>query len=85
MKTASLFARLFIWILVPAAIWAVFVLWGSPHLVLSYRFHDNGDRWNPLAERHYTQCTYYGALGAITVLAERGSCPWVRFFRAGDL
>ena len=78
MKLASLFA----WILVPAALWAVFVLWGSPHLALSYRFLDNGDRWNPLATRYYVDCTYYGALGAITVPADLGTCPWVRFFAA---
>ncbi|MEM7746194.1 MAG: hypothetical protein AAF409_21070 [Pseudomonadota bacterium] len=78
MKTASLF----MWVLVPAALWAVLVIWGSPHIVLSYRFLDNGDRYNPLAERHYTECTYFGALGALPVPAEHGTCPWIRFFKA---
>ncbi|MGD1926644.1 MAG: hypothetical protein ACFB03_21050 [Paracoccaceae bacterium] len=82
MTTASLFARMFMWVLIPAALWAAFVIWGSPHIVLSYRFHDNGNRYAPLAERYYTECTYYGALGAITMPAELGSCAWVRFFKA---
>lgn len=78
-------ASLFVWILVPAAIWAVFVIWGSPHIALSWRFLDNGDRWNPRAQRDYIDCTYYGALGAITKSAEQGTCPWIRSIRAGDL
>ncbi|MEM9061755.1 MAG: hypothetical protein AAGD13_14940 [Pseudomonadota bacterium] len=76
------FASLFSWVLVPAALWAIFVIWGSPHIVLSYRFLDNGDRYNPLAKRHYTECTYFGALGALPVPAEHGTRPWIRFFKA---
>ena len=75
---------LFGWLVAPAAIWAILVLWGSPHIALTYRFLDNGDRYNPRAERIYIDCTYYGYLGAITFPAKFGSCPWIRFIKADD-
>lgn len=76
------YAALLLWTLVPLALWIVVMVWGTPHVTLTYRFYDNGDRWNPRAERIYVNCTYYGYAGAITVPAENGWCPWIRFFRA---
>ncbi|MEM9098686.1 MAG: hypothetical protein AAGC79_09190 [Pseudomonadota bacterium] len=75
------YATLFLWVLVPLGIWLVIALWGTPHIALTWRFYDNGDRFNPRAERHYIDCTYYGYLGAITIPAERGSCPRIRFLK----
>ena len=74
-------AALFLWLLVPLGLWAAVTLWGTPHVAWSYRFHDNGDRWNPRAERHYIDCTYLGWTGARHVWAENGRCPWIRFFQ----
>ena len=59
-------ASLFLWLLVPISLWAVITLWGTPHIVTSYRFHDNGDRWNPRAHRVYIDCTYWGWTGRAT-------------------
>ncbi|MEL7444328.1 MAG: hypothetical protein AAGK02_00770 [Pseudomonadota bacterium] len=75
------FASLFAWVLVPLAVWAVIEIWGTPHMASSYRFHDNGDRWNPSSPRTYIDCTYIGWTGARLVLAENGRCPWIRFFQ----
>lgn len=76
------YAGLFLWVLVPFGLWLAVSIWGTPHLVTSYRFHDNGARWNPQVHRVYIDCTYWGALGTVTVLAEQGRCPWIRFFKA---
>lgn len=76
-------AALFLWVLVPISLTTIILLWGTPHVVGTYRFHDNGDRYNPRADRRYIDCTYYGRVGVITVPAIDAQCPWVRFFKAG--
>ncbi|MGC3939942.1 hypothetical protein ACOTTU_19220 [Roseobacter sp. EG26] len=75
-------AALFLWILVPVALWVGYATYGTPHVVGHYRFHDNGDIYNPHAARRYIDCTYYGWAGVITVPAKNEHCPWIRFFRA---
>ena len=77
------YAALFLWVLVPLGLWLAVTLWGTPHMLTTYRFHDNGDRWNPRAQRVHIDCTYWGYVGRITVPAEQGRCSWVRFFKAG--
>ena len=76
------YLAIFLWALVPLGLWIAVMVWGTPHIALAYRFLDNGDRWNPRAERYYVDCTYYGLAGTFTVDAEHGSCPWIRFFHA---
>ncbi len=75
-------AALFLWIAVPLGLWATYSIWGTPHIALTYRFHDNGNRYDPLAKRHYIDCTYYGYAGQFTAYAENGTCSWIRFFKA---
>ena len=75
-------AALFLWIAIPVSLWAIYVIWGTPHVTLTYRFYDNGARYDPLAHRHYIDCTYYGIAGTFTIDADDGTCPWVRFFKA---
>jgi len=70
----------FAWLLVPLGLWLTVTLFGLPHLVLSYRFYDNGDVYNPRAARTYISCDYLGWHGWRTVVARNGQCPWVRFF-----
>lgn len=78
------YAALFIWVLVPLGLWAVAILFGTPHIVGSYSFYDNGDPHNPRAPRRYIACTYHGMVGKITVPARDERCPWVRFFKEGS-
>lgn len=75
-------AAAFLWIIVPLGVWFAIWAWGTPHIVGSYTFYDNGDRYNPLAPRIYTTCTYHGWTGTLRVAAQDGRCPWFRFFRA---
>lgn len=75
------YIALFAWLLVPLALWGSVTFWGTPHLVISYSFLDNGDRYNPVAERHYVSCTYLSWSGQRSVHALDGKCPWLRAFR----
>lgn len=56
------------------------VLDALPHVLWQYTFRDNGDQYNPRAERHYLTCTYVGPHGAFTVQAEFGRCAWLKRF-----
>ncbi len=77
-------AALFLWILIPLAFWWAYATYGTPHIVTSYRFHDNGDIYNPRAHRRYIDCDYLGVHGWKTASAKDARCPWVRFFKAED-
>ncbi len=78
------FVRFFIWVGVLAAILFVWTGAGSPYVIWSYSFRDNGDPNNPFAERYYTSCTCTNFRASITVPAEAGHCGWVRFFSERD-
>ena len=75
------YAAIWLWLIVPAAIFAIYLLFGTPHMIISYSFLDNGRRHDPWAERHYTSCTFLAFSGqTVTVPARNGKCGWVRFF-----
>ena len=77
-------AALFLWLALPIAGYATYQIAGIPHAIWSYRFVDNGDRYNPYVYRHYLDCTYIGwRWHSVTVPAKAGRCPWVRFFHQG--
>ncbi len=81
MMRSMKYLSLFLWLIGAAALYGIYVTYGLPHGIWSYRFLDNGDQYNPLAERHYTSCTFVGPYGAFTVDAENGRCGWVRMFK----
>lgn len=70
------------WLMIPLGLWYGVQTYGTPHLVTSYRFYDNGDRYNPWARRHYIDCSYLGIDGWVTVPARHARCPWVRILKA---
>lgn len=75
------FVALFLWLALPMAGYATYQFYGTPHVIWSYRFLDNGDPHNPFAERVYTSCTYLGwGWETITVPDRHGRCPWLRLF-----
>ncbi len=76
------FAALFLWILVPLGLWLVVAQFGTPHGIVSYRYI--GSAYRPVSERRYTQCSYLGWIGVVTVPATDGRCPWVRLFKEGS-
>jgi len=76
------YAMLMLWVIVPMIAYGIYLTSGAPHLLVSYRYHDNGDVFNPLAARSYTQCSYVGwGLSEITTLPVNGRCPLIRFFK----
>lgn len=74
-------ATLFLWVVVPAAAYVGFALYGQPYVIWSYSFEHNGDPFNPLTERHYLSCTFIGPFGNFTVPADAGRCGWIKFFQ----
>jgi hypothetical protein len=75
------YASLFVWILSPLALYGANTVFGTPHIIQSYTFSTSGSRYDPFADRHYFDCTYWGATGTHTVSARAGKCGWVRFIK----
>lgn len=72
---------LFLWIVFPLAVFAAYAVFGLPHMIWSYSFHDIGSRDGLSVERHYVSCTFVGPYGEFAVPAQSGHCGWVRFFK----
>lgn len=73
----------FIWIIVPFILLDIYHAYGLPHMIWRYSFLDNGDHYNPFADRHYTSCTFIGPYGEFTRNAHQGKCGWFAFFKEG--
>ncbi len=75
-------AALLLWLLLPFAGYLTYLTYGTPHMIWSYKFLDNGDQYNPYIQRHYTSCTYVGwGWNTVTAPAVSARCPWVRLFK----
>ncbi|MEM1410616.1 MAG: hypothetical protein AAGG79_07735 [Pseudomonadota bacterium] len=77
-------AALFLWLVVPLGVWGAVTMWGTAHVIVSYRFFDNGAVYDLQVARRYIDCTYFGWTGTRTVPAIDETCPWVRLFKADD-
>lgn len=78
------YLSLFLWIAGAGLVYGLYVSFGLPHVIWSYTFRDNGDPYNPYAERHYISCTFAGPNGVFKTPARNGRCGWVKFFRVTD-
>ncbi len=81
-----------LWLIVPTAIYLATVIYGLPHLRWSYSWRDisdprlrqEGQGFDPFADRFYLRCTYLGPNGAFTVHhPTHGQCQLIRFFQRG--
>ncbi len=81
MRTPFLRLSYFVWIIVPVALYLVFLAIGLPHFIWSYDWRDNGT-YDPFAYRYYTSCTYIGSYGEFTERFPRdGKCDWFQFHK----
>lgn len=81
MKPRLIRLSYFIWLIIPAAAWGIYALYGLPHMLWSYRWV-GPDSAVYFDERHKTECHFIGPYGAFTVRAHQGSCGWVvRLFK----
>lgn len=69
----------FVWLIVPIGLYAASQVFGKPHMRWTYRYTDFSGY---TADRYYTQCTYLGLDGAITIHPSNGACAFVRLFKA---
>ena len=74
-------ASYFIWLIVPVLLYAVYLHVGLPHMIWSYSWRDDGQGFNPHADRYYQRCTYIGPYGAFTVFPVNGQRDWLLFQR----
>lgn len=72
-----------LWLLFPLSVWGVLTIWGTPHVALSWTFQTSSSRYDPLADRYYLTCTYYGWTGAHRVPAHGSNCPWLLWRKGG--
>lgn len=69
------------WLLVPISLWLAVSVWGTPHVMLSYRYEAAGGQYVPRAQRQHTVCTYWGVTGSVTILPYGARCLWVRLLK----
>lgn len=72
-------ASYLVWLIVPPVVYAVYALYGLPHVIWSYSFHGSGN--GDYSSRYYTRCTFVGPYGGFTVSAHDGECGWISFFK----
>lgn len=71
----------FIWVIVPIALYLVYMAWGSPHIAFNYTWRNDGQGYDPFAKRWYLSCEYIGATGSHQYHPQDGKCPWFRFYK----
>jgi len=81
MKIRFLRANYFIWVVVPVIVYGVYLAFGLPHMVWNYEWRDDGQGYDPFAERWYLRCTFIGPYGEFTIFPNNGECPWLRFYK----
>lgn len=77
----------FLWVIVPAALYAGYATYGLPHVIWKYEWRDDGQGYAPFAPRYYTKCEFVGPYGVfVEHYPADGKCGWVQFHRSkGDV
>ncbi len=74
--------RYFVWIIFPLAAYLAYLTFGLPHFRWSYTWLDQGQGYDPFADRYYTRCTYLGPYGEFTLHhPDNGECRWITFMK----
>ena len=75
--------RFMIWIIVPVALYVAYATFGLPHIRWSYTWLDEGQGFEPLAQRYYTRCSFLGPFGQFDIHhPAQGTCAWIIFRKA---
>lgn len=83
MKIRFLRASYFIWVIILVAVGLIYQTYGLPHMIWSYDFRNNGQGYDPFADRYYTRCTYIGPYGSFTDrFPQNGSCDWFQLHKS---
>lgn len=73
------------WLLVPLALYIAVLVVGLPHVRWSYTWRDDGQGFDPLANRFYTRCSFIGPTGQYTIHhPDNGRCAWIIFRKSSD-
>lgn len=71
--------KYFIWMFVPIFIFIFVQIFGKPHFIWNYQYQLTWDFSEQDYRRHYTQCTFVGEHGEITISSKNGACDWLIF------
>jgi len=80
-KVRLIKAVYFIWLAAPMTFFAIYALYGLPHVIWSYDWRDDGQGFSKIHQRHYTRCTFLGPTGRVTIYPKDGHCGWVLFHK----
>lgn len=81
MRPRLLRKRYFLWLALPAALYGLQSAYGLPHLRVAYTWIDQGQGYDPFADRTYTQCVFIGPFGRFDFFPSDGRCAWIRFYK----
>ena len=81
MRPRLLRKRYFLWLAVPAALYGIQLVFGLPHLRVSYTWIDHGRGYDLSAERYYTHCVFTGPFGRFDFYPPDGACAWLRLYK----
>lgn len=75
--------RFMAWPAVPLALYIAYAAVGLPHIRWSFTWVDEGQGHDPLADRFFLSCTFWGPFGRFTFdHPADGKCAWVIFRKA---
>lgn len=75
--------RFMTWIIVPVVLYLAYATFGLPHIRWSYTWLDEGQGFDPLAQRYYTRCSFRGPFGQFDIHhPAQGKCAWIIFRKA---
>lgn len=78
---------LFWWVPLAAMLFAIYLMWGVPHVLWSWRYIDNDGRYKPFKafteNLTFTSCDYvwFVPSNGVRVRPTNGRCAWFRFER----
>lgn len=83
-QTRFLKPTYFVWLIIPAAMMAIYLAFGLPHVVWSYDWLDNGRGYGgDFSQRYYSRCTYFGPHGSFTIHPIDRKCGWFIWRKPG--
>ena len=53
------------WMIIPVGVYFAYLIFGLPHFIWSYSWVDEGQGYDPWAQRYYTRCNFHRPLRVV--------------------
>ena len=83
MKPRLLRPSFFYWLIPTIILIMAYLTYGTPYVIWSYDWRNNGLGYSQIDQRYYTRCSYLGRKGLVTEYPTNGTCDWLRFPERG--